>query len=192
MFNETFLSPIPLDAIESEDGCLRIRDCAHYTKILLRKRIGAEDTPETEVLYGKSKLRTDGTLITGSRPDEWTLYNPTSDATDLIQEYAAIKDQVILVDITHGRSLLSLEGENAGKVLEKICNIDFSDEMVPDGACLSASIGNVSCDLVRTGTNKEISFLIACERSFGNYLFRVLVDAGREFEMTPPIGLELH
>ena len=192
MFNEPFLSPIPLNAIESQDGGLRIRDCAHYTKILLRKRVRAEGIPEDEVLYGKSKLRTDGTLVTGSRPKEWTLYNQSSDATELMQEYAALKDQVILVDITHGRSLLSLEGEQAGKVLEKICNIDFSDEMVPDGACLSASIGNVSCDLARTGTNKEISFLIACERSFGDYLFRVLVDAGREFGMTPPDGLELH
>ena len=192
MSEQSFLSPIPAAILESSDNKLRIRDCSHYTKILLRKRINTEDTQESEVHFGKSKLRTDGTLIAGSRPGEWTLYNPTSQAADLLPEYMALNDQIIFVDITHGRSLLSLEGKKATKVLEKICNIDFSDEMVPDGACLSASIGNVSCDLVRTGTNEEISFLIACERSFGDYLFRVLIDAGKEFGITPPDGLELH
>ena len=186
-----FRTPIPIEALQSDDRFLELRDRSIYTKILLRERKGEELSGELGVKYGESKLRTDGTLVCGSRPGEWTFYNPSAEANSLIQTLETYGERVALTNLTHGRALISVEGDSAGSLLEKICNIDFSDAMVPDGASFSASVGAVSCDLVRADSD-QVLFLLSCERSFGLYLFKVLADAGKEFGLVVPPELDLH
>ena len=186
-----FRTPIPVEALQSDDRSLELRDRSTYTKILLRERKGEEFSGELGVKYGESKLRTDGTLVCGSRPGEWTFYNPSAEANSLIQTLETYGDRVAITNLTHGRALMSVEGNSAGSLLEKICNIDFSDAMVPDGASFSASVGAVSCDLVRADSD-QVLFLLSCERSFGLYLFKVLADAGKEFGLIVPPELDLH
>ena len=186
-----FRTPIPVEALQSDDHTLELRDRSTYSKILLRERKGEEFSGELGVKYGESKLRTDGTLVCGSRPGEWTFYNPSAEANSLIQTLETYGERVALTNLTHGRALMSVEGNSAGSLLEKICNIDFSDAMVPDGASFSASVGAVSCDLVRADSD-QVLFLLSCERSFGLYLFKVLADAGKEFGLIVPPELDLH
>ncbi|HJM36083.1 MAG TPA: hypothetical protein QF487_06090 [Acidimicrobiales bacterium] len=186
-----FRTPIPVEALQSDDRSLELRDRSTYSKILLRERKGEEFSGELGVKYGESKLRTDGTLVCGSRPGEWTFYNPSAEANSLIQTLETYGERVALTNLTHGRALMSVEGNSAGSLLEKICNIDFSDAMVPDGASFSASVGAVSCDLVRADSD-QVLFLLSCERSFGLYLFKVLADAGKEFGLIVPPELDLH
>ena len=186
-----FRTPIPVEALQSDDRSLELRDRSTYSKILLRERKGEEFSGELGVKYGESKLRTDGTLVCGSRPGEWTFYNPSAEANSLIQTLETYGERVALTNLTHGRALMSVEGDSAGSLLEKICNIDFSDAMVPDGASFSASVGAVSCDLVRADSD-QVLFLLSCERSFGLYLFKVLADAGKEFGLIVPPELDLH
>ena len=191
MSSSPFRTPIPVEALQSDDQSLELRDRSTYTKILLRERKGEEFSGELGVKYGESKLRTDGTLVCGSRPGEWTFYNPSAEANSLIQTLETHGERVALTNLTHGRALMSVEGNSAGSLLEKICNIDFSDAMVPDGASFSASVGAVSCDLVRADSD-QVLFLLSCERSFGLYLFKVLADAGKEFGLIVPPELDLH
>ena len=66
-------------------------------------------------------------------------------------------------------------------LLEKVCSLDWSDAMTPDGAVVSASIAKVTCDLTRQDVDGRPSYLVACDRSFGQYLFDALLDAGDEF-----------
>ena len=127
----------------------------------------------------------------GSRPGEWTLYNPSVEANSLLQTLETYGERVAITDLTHGRALMSVEGDLARSLLEKVCNIDFSDPMVPDGASFSASVGAVSCDLIRSDSN-QVLVLLSCERSFGLYLFKVLADAGKEFGCVVPPELGLH
>ena len=186
-----FRTPIPIEALHSADRLLKIRDRSTYTKILMRERKGEELSGELGVKYGESKLRTDGTLVCGSRPGEWTLYNPSAEANSLLQTLETYGERVAMTNLTHGRALMSVEGDLARSLLEKICNIDFSDAMVPDGASFSASVGSVSCDLIRADSD-QLLFLLSCERSFGLYLFKVLADAGKEFGCVVPPELDLH
>ena len=157
----------------------------------MRERKGEELSGELGVKYGESKLRTDGTLVCGSRPGEWTLYNPSAEANSLLQTLETYGERVAMTNLTHGRALMSVEGDLARSLLEKICNIDFSDAMVPDGASFSASVGAVSCDLIRADSD-QLLFFLSCERSFGLYLFKVLADAGKEFGCVVPPELGLH
>ena len=191
MSSISFRTPIPVEVLQSDDRSLELRDRSTYSKILLRERKGEEFSGELGVKYGESKLRTDGTLVCGSRPGEWTFYNPSAEANSLIQTLETYGERVALTNLTHGRALMSVEGDSAGSLLEKICNIDFSDAMVPDGASFSASVGAVSCDLVRADSD-QVLFLLSCERSFGLYLFKVLADAGKEFGLIVPPELDLH
>jgi len=85
------------------------------------------------------------------------------------------------VDITHSRLMFRITGIQASKALEKVCSIDFSDPMTPNGACVGASIAKVSCDLVRDDLDGVPSYRILGDRSFGQYLFDTLLDAKSEF-----------
>ena len=88
--------------------------------------------------------------------------------------------------------MLRISGSNTTSVLNKICNLDLGDELTPNGAVFSASVGNVGCDLVRDDQGGQPAFLIGCERSFGKFLFIAVADACTEFGLTVPAGWELH
>ena len=66
-------------------------------------------------------------------------------------------------------------------MLEKVCSLDWSDPMTPDGAVASASVAKVTCDIARNDVDGTPSYLVFCDRSFGQYLFDALIDAGNEF-----------
>jgi len=67
--------------------------------------------------------------------------------------------------------------------LNKLCGVDFGDHMIPDGAVFPASVAGVGCDLVREDDGGTRSYWIGADRSFGQYLFDTLLDAGGEFDI---------
>ena len=63
----------------------------------------------------------------------------------------------------------------------KRCAIDFSEAVTPNGAAFRSSVAKLVTDVVRDDRDEEISYLLHCERSSGQYLFDALIDAGDEF-----------
>ena len=137
-------------------------------------------------------------LILGVRPGEWFVLG-SGEAVDGVVEAVIRLGQargsalVTARDFTHGRALFRLTGKAAPKVLEKLCSLDWSDPITPDGAVMSGSVARVSCDIARDDIDGACSYLIVCDRSVGQYLFDVLIDAGIEFgvsvgEPAPPFG----
>jgi len=88
---------------------------------------------------------------------------------------------VSLVDWTHGRAQFRLTGDLAPSALEKVCGLDWSDAMMPNGAVTSGSVAKVTCDLIRNDVDDTPSYLILCDRSFGQYLYDAITDATTEF-----------
>ena len=140
---------------------------------------------------GLVRDRPDGALVCGTRPDEWTIYGDAGQAA-AISATIPTEGFVTVIDITHGRAMLRISGSNATSALSKICNLDLGNELTPNGAVFSASVGGVGCDLVRDDQNGQTSFLIGCERSFGRFLFIAVADACTEFGVQIPAGWELH
>jgi heterotetrameric sarcosine oxidase gamma subunit len=166
-----FKSPITAGTVTAADGSVAVADETATAKIVVRAAAG--------------------TLVCGTRPDEWTLFAGLERAGEL----AASIDTtgfVSVLDITHGRAMIRVSGPKAAKVLEKVCNVDLSDDMTPDGAVFSASVAKVTCDLLRADRGGEPSYLISCERSFGDYVYAALADACTEFGATLPAGLGIH
>ena len=90
---------------------------------------------------------------------------------------------VSVVDWTHGRAQFRMTGADAPRALEKVCGLDWSDHMMPNGAVTSGSVAKVTCDLLRDDVDNTPSYLVLCDRSFGQYLFDTLIDAGQEFAL---------
>jgi len=165
------------------DALLTVQDVSSTTKIIVRAG------PETDACHQLSTRFTtsraaDGLLIVGQRPDEWTLLGQEAAVEGLIDKLDR-SGHISVIDGTHSRALFRLTGEAAASALEKLCSLDWSDHMTPDGAAVSASVARVTCDIVRNDLEGAPSYLISCDRSYGQYLFEVILDAGQEFGVAP-------
>ena len=187
----SFKSPVDVGPLTSPDGSVTVGDAASTTKVQVRAGADTAAAAALGVSYGSSQHRPDGALVCGTRPDEWTIYGAAGQAA-AISATIPTEGFVTVIDITHGRAMLRISGLNATSALSKICNLDLGNELTPNGAVFSASVGGVGCDLVRDDQNGETSFLIGCERSFGRFLFIAVVDACTEFGVQVPAGWELH
>ncbi|MBC8484152.1 MAG: hypothetical protein H8D48_04425 [Actinobacteria bacterium] len=187
----SFKSPGDVGPLTSPDGSVTVADAASTTKVQVRAGADTTAAAALGVSYGSSQHRPDGALVCGTRPDEWTIYGDAGQAA-AISATIPTEGFVTVIDITHGRAMLRISGSNATSALSKICNLDLGNELTPNGAVFSASVGGVGCDLVRDDQNGQTSFLIGCERSFGRFLFIAVADACTEFGVQIPAGWELH
>jgi sarcosine oxidase gamma subunit len=76
---------------------------------------------------------------------------------------------------------MRLNGPLVARVLAKICGIDLSDGIAPDGAAFRTSVAALATDVIRDDLGGTRSYLLHCERSSGQYLFGALLSAGTEF-----------
>lgn len=176
-------SPIaPAGPIEVDGGwvvsrrqssaALRLADLSPLTKVAVKAEM-----PPFDVEYGHSS-RLGEWLVIGSGPGEWTLLGPIG-----VTRKIDTTGFVTVIDLTHGRALVRLTGDQAANVLEKVCSIDLTDSMCPNGAAFRASVANLVTDVIRDDIEGIRSYLLHCERSSGQFLFDSLIDAGAEFDI---------
>lgn len=159
---------------------LTLSDLSSTGKTILRADPSAAD--RVGVGFGASVTVGD-VLVCGQRPGEWMLIGPIASAQALVDGLGLDGFHSVVIH-THSRALFRLTGERAASALEKVCSLDWSDDMTPDGAAASATVARVTCDIIRNDDSGARSYLIACDRSFGQYLFDALIDAGWEFAIT--------
>lgn len=172
---------------DAADGTgLTITDCTPLAKVQLRGPAGGQAAAAIGVRFGRAARDPAGTLVIGSGPGEWLLLAAPGQAPQLAAGLASIAAQasgehVTWVDLTHGRALIRLTGSRAINVLARICGIDLSDEITPNGAAFRTSVASVATDMIRDDLGSTRSYLLHCERSAGDYLFGALLRAGAEF-----------
>ena len=179
-------SPVVRDYPASERSDLVLADVSATTKWLVR---AASDGATADLLgarFGCSRVATAGALVLGARPGEWIVLGTANQVAAAIAELDGLDETGFTskLDWTHGRAMFRVTGAAATRMLEKVCGLDWSDPMTPDGAVASASVALVTCDLARNDVNGTPSYLILCDRSFGQYLFDALIDAGNEFALS--------
>jgi sarcosine oxidase, subunit alpha len=162
---------------------LRIMDCTPLAKVLVGASADGEVARTLGVPFGRAARDECGTLVVGSGPGEWLLLAPpgaNAAVAGRVEEVPA--DELVSVfDATHGRALMRITGARAADVLAKVCGIDLSDEITPNGAAFRSSVAKLVTDVVRDDQDGVRSYLLHCERSSGQYLFGALIDAGDEF-----------
>ncbi len=161
---------------------LTITDCTPLTKIQVRAPIDGQAAAALGVRFGRAARK--DTLVVGSGPGEWLLL--AGPGAELDPERITAPDpSASWVDLTHGRSLIRLNGKSAPTLLAKVCGVDLSDTITPDGAAFRTSVAAVATDVIRDdlagADGATPSYLLHCERSSGQYLFDALLRAGAEF-----------
>jgi sarcosine oxidase subunit alpha len=132
---------------------------------------------------GRAVRRADGTLVCGFGPGEWLIVTAAGDTDAVVRVREELSDHagpVTVIDVTHGRALLRLTGDDAPALLAKVCAIDLHDEVTPDATALRTRVAEVTADLVRDDRDGTRSYLVGCEWSSGRYLFDEIRHAGVE------------
>ena len=162
---------------------LKITDCTPLAKILVLASTESELARSLGVPFGRATRDAHGTLVVGSGPGEWLLLATPGTSVAVTQRVEEVPGEglISVFDATHGLALLRITGARAPDLLAKVCAIDFSEAVTPDGAAFRSSVAKLVTDIVRDDRDGEISYLLHCERSSGQYLFDVLIDAGDEF-----------
>lgn len=170
----------------SANAELTITDYSTMTKLSVRADVSSPAATTLGAVFGASRMQ-GAVRIVGIRPDEWFVLGGHDEAHAVVNGLDT-SGHVSVVDLTHSRCLFRVTGADAPKMMEKVCGIDWSDAMTPEGAATSASVALVSCDLIRGDQGAKRSYWIACDRSFGQYLFDALLDAGDEFGIAVGAG----
>lgn len=182
-----FASPVLAKPAGTASAATSLRDETGIAITSIRAAADSATAAELKVGFGQA-ARTGDLLVVGIRPGEWQLIGPAESVAAAAPQ-ADGSEHLSLIDITHGRVVIRVSGHHATGILEKVCSLDWSDGMTPDGAAVSASVAKVGCDIIRDdaeSTSSTPSYLLTCDRSNGQYLFDSLVDAGTEF------GIAIH
>ena len=175
---------------------LTLTDCTPLAKVGVRAPVGGRAAAELTAPFGRAARDPGGILVVGSGPGEWLMLAAPGQAAALIGRAEELASRcpgelITATDLTHGRALIRLSGPRGADVLRKVCGIDVSDGITPDGAAFRTSVAAVATDVIRDDAGGALSYLLHCERSSGAYLFGELLAAGSEFGIeidgfTPP------
>jgi heterotetrameric sarcosine oxidase gamma subunit len=164
---------------------IRLTDLTPLTKILIRTSVASPMGATLRCGFGRSVRNPAGQLVAGTGPDEWLVIAPASSAATVFATLHGSDQSELatVLDVTHGGVLFRLTGADADRVLEKVCAIDFSDAITPDGAVFRSSVVKVTTDVVRDDLDGVRSYLLHSDRASGQYQFDALLDVGAEFNI---------
>ncbi len=173
---------------------LRLIDCTPCQKILIRAGTGSAAAHMLGVSRGRASRDDSRRLVAGIGHEEWLMIGPPglSIPSHVTASTDGGPELITIVDVTHARALIRIVGTNGAKVMSKLCGIDFGDKASPDNTALRTSVAGLVVELVRSdlanrsrdAAGSDVmsrSYLVLCERSAGQYLFDILLDAGEEF-----------
>ena len=163
-------------------AALTLSDRTPMAKVLVHADQDGSYARRSAVGFGAAAHLDGAVLEVGSGVGEWLLLGPVGSAAGLSDLARSRADDgfVSVIDLTQGRALVRLTGRRAAAVLATVCGIDLADEVTPNLSAFRSIVAKVVTDVVRDDLGGLPSYLLHCERSSGQYLFDVLVDAGAD------------
>lgn len=167
-------------------AALQLADLTWLAKVAVKADANGAFSTRHPTSFGSARRPSADVLEIGSDPGGWLTIGPVGGAAELVErltvEVADAGELVSVIDLTHGRVLLRLSGDNSDAVLAKICAIDLADMVTPNLSAFRSSVAKLVTDVVRDDlVDGTRSYLLHCERSSGQHLFNCVVDAGAEF-----------
>lgn len=129
----------------------------------------------------KTARRKPGKTILWLGPNEWlVVLSAQHDATLIARFDDALGDMHhAVVDVSHSRTVIGLEGTNATDVLMKGTNVDLHPRAFGPDNCIQAHLGR--CHMLLHRLDEGAGYDVYVHRSFAVYAWRWLVDAAREY-----------
>jgi len=114
-------------------------------------------------------------------PDEWLVVCAEEDPAALCAQLeAALEGQhFLLSDVSASRTVITLSGPEARKVLQKGCSLDLHPRNFGPGQCAQASLAR--CHALLHQRDDSPGYEIYIHRSFADYAWRWFFDAAREY-----------
>jgi len=128
----------------------------------------------------EGKLIDDGTL---ARLDDNFYRLTAADPTAAWLEDNAFGLDVTIEDVTDEVAALSLQGPTAREVLQTLSAVDLRP--LPFFHALQTSLANIPVTLTRTGYTGDLGYEIWLEPEKAAYLWDVLLEAGRPYQLRP-------
>jgi len=116
-------------------------------------------------------------------PDEWLLTTDADNAATLLRKLrdALAGLAAAIVDVSDAATVIALSGPNAHDVLAKGCPLDLHPSVFAPGRVAQTIVAQADAILHRVDDGGEASFDIHVRRSFAEYLWLWLADAGLEY-----------
>lgn len=123
----------------------------------------------------------DGRQLLCLGPDEWWLCDGESDAQPLLAalEEALAGQFASAVDTSDNWFALEIGGPHAADLLAKACPLDLHPRSFPAGRCARSLLSKAPMTLQKLDESPR--FRVHVRRSFADYAWRWLSDAGREY-----------
>ncbi|MEE9325968.1 MAG: sarcosine oxidase subunit gamma family protein [Cocleimonas sp.] len=123
-----------------------------------------------------SSVSNDKYLICWISPDEYLLLVPEKTEFEIESRLRdKIKGHFAIVNITGGQTVLELSGERAETILKKSSSYDIHQSNFPVGKVVTTVFAKSQLILRRASDD---SFQLVIRRSFSDYLWQWIVDAG--------------
>ena len=124
-----------------------------------------------------SVVTNENTRILWNGPRNWLIMTNKKEVLSEIGKNFSEKDFAV-TDISHSKSIIELEGDEAKEVLKKGCPFNFNE--LYKNNCLNSTFNGMSI-IVDMINDKPDTFRIFSLRSFGESLYHSLTDASLEF-----------
>ncbi len=124
-----------------------------------------------------SVVSNENTRILWNGPRNWLIMSNKKEVLSEIEKNFSEKDFAV-TDISHSKSIIELEGDEAKEVLKKGCPFNFNE--LYKNNCLNSTFNGMSI-IVDMIDDKPDTFRIFSLRSFGESLYHSLTDASLEF-----------
>lgn len=98
-------------------------------------------------------------------------------------------DGIHIVNLSETNAAFNLAGPRARAVLQRLTDVDLSNEAFPYMRVREAVVAGAPCRLLRIGFTGELSYEIHCPAGYGQHVWEALLDAGQP-ESIRPFGVE--
>ncbi len=136
------------------------------------KKVTNLELPRQALAYASN----DSFSINWIAPDEWLILTEDKSEWDVEAKLREAMDgHFALANVTGGQTVLELSGERAETILKKSSTYDVHISNFPIGKVVTTVFAKSQVVLKRTG---EDSFQLIVRRSFSDYIWQWIVDAG--------------
>lgn len=181
-------SPLYRRGDANADG-LSIRENALAAQLVIRGK--ASDSNFAQGVQAATGLDLPGTLQSTAKgdwrlrwltPDEWLLTGPGDAAFEMENALRAhLSGHYAVINVSGGQTLLQLSGAHVKTLLMKSCPYDIHDRNFPVGKVVSTIFAKSQATLCRLDDDV---WELVIRRSFADYIWRWLLDAGAEFGLS--------
>ena len=124
-----------------------------------------------------SVVNNENTRILWNGPRNWLIITTQKEVFFEIDKKFEERDFAV-TDISHSKSIIELEGDNAKEVLKKGCPFNFNE--LNKNNCLNSTFNGMSI-IVDMINDEPDTFRIFALRSFGESLYHSITDSSLEF-----------